>query len=167
MGLLALAGGGLGLGLAKRALVDKPREDAATKLASATDRYAPWTGLHGQLPTRGSYISSGLQGAGAGLMLGQGIGSAQKALAEGGAASAAAASAPNVPSAPSSYTGALGQIGGAGSTLPPMPDSLQMPGMGGGQQPGQPSWQNLGPWGKMAMNTKAPTIPGGAYGPAF
>lgn len=54
-------------------------EDADRKLAAETARYSPWTGMTPQ-PIRqagsefGTVLGSGLEGAGAGAILGQGLG---------------------------------------------------------------------------------------------
>jgi hypothetical protein len=86
---------GAGAGMAKHEFDDIPKEQSQMKLAAETEKYAPWTGLHGKMPERSSGIGSALQGGTTGLMLGQGLSSAgllsnaPKALASAGASTAA------------------------------------------------------------------------------
>lgn len=70
---LALGLAGLAAGGAKHFAEDVPNEQKATKLAAETERYSPWTGLHGKMPERSSAIGSLVQGGTTGLMLGQGL----------------------------------------------------------------------------------------------
>ncbi len=62
---------GAGTGLAKHFLEDKPNQQNQARLAAETDRYAPWTGLHGKMPGNTSLIGSTMEGGLAGLSLGQ------------------------------------------------------------------------------------------------
>jgi hypothetical protein len=67
---------GAGAGMAKHEWDDLPKEKSQMELAAQTEKYAPWTGLHGKMPERSSGIGSALQGGTTGLMLGQGLSSA-------------------------------------------------------------------------------------------
>lgn len=66
MPILAMAIGA-GAGLLKSELVDRPKENRQRKLAAATQRYSPWTGLQaGQISEAdpmGSAIAFGATGA--------------------------------------------------------------------------------------------------------
>lgn len=82
-----LAGGallGAGLGGAKSEFIDEPKADAARKLRAETARYSPWTGMNAQnvaVPDVDP-ITSGMQGAMTGAMLGKQFGPAKVAVAD-------------------------------------------------------------------------------------
>ena len=64
---------GMATGVGKNLIVDKPRYDRQMKLASETQRYAPWTHLQAQMPEEPNLFGSMLGGAGSGASLGGGI----------------------------------------------------------------------------------------------
>ncbi len=140
-----LAGAGLlgvSAGLGKHELSDIPKEQAATRLAGETERYSPWTGLHGKLPEKSSAIGSGMQGGVTGLMLGQGLSSAgllSSAAAPASVAGGATSAGPN-----------LGVKGVEYAASAPSAASLQTPGFGYDQP-----FQGFGNFG----DTGIPLIP--------
>lgn len=150
---------GAGAGMAKHEFDDIPKEQSQMKLAAETEKYAPWTGLHGKMPEISSGIGSALQGGTTGLMLGQGLSSA--GLLSGAApavsgASTAAAGGPNLgvntnlgyggasqmaQTTPNlGFNGGLGY--GSGSGIPVIPQNMpgSYAGMGGG---GSDYWSQL------------------------
>lgn len=83
MPIAAAVGGGLGLiqNHQKQAEYNRQKE-----LASQTERYSPWTGVHGTMPTSApNAMSSLMQGAMQGASFGQGMGGAPAAPAAGAA----------------------------------------------------------------------------------
>jgi hypothetical protein len=64
-----LAGAGAGLG--KHYLVDKPKQERMAKLAGATERYSPWTGLHAKEVEQPNLIGNLVGGAATGGLMGQ------------------------------------------------------------------------------------------------
>jgi hypothetical protein len=66
----ALAGSGLGL---LRTMEQKPEADYQRKVAEATARYSPWTGLAPQQVVEPDMMGNIMQGGVAGAQLGQGI----------------------------------------------------------------------------------------------
>lgn len=62
---------GVGTGVAKSELVDRPKEDRQRKLAAATQRYSPWTGLKAQPVQEADPFGSALQGGMAGATFAQ------------------------------------------------------------------------------------------------
>ena len=59
--------------MAKNQLVDKPKEEKDRKLQAITAQYSPWTGMTPQAVKNTSAVDAGLQGAGAGLSMQQGM----------------------------------------------------------------------------------------------
>lgn len=70
---------GIGAGITKRELLDKPKEQAQQRLAVDTQRLSPWTGLQANLPQQGSYFDNGFQGGMTGLTLAQALGKGEAA----------------------------------------------------------------------------------------
>ncbi len=68
---------GVGAGIAKSQLVDKPKEDADRQLASDTQRYAYLTGNKAQPVQRADVAASALSGAQTGAAMGQNFQNAQ------------------------------------------------------------------------------------------
>lgn len=62
---------GAGVGLAKSALVDKPKEDKQRMLAAQTAMYSPWTGMKPNEVQAADPFGSALQGATSGAMFAQ------------------------------------------------------------------------------------------------
>lgn len=114
-----IAGAGLigaGAGMAKHEFDDIPKENKAIDLAAETDRYSPWTGLHGKMPERSSMFGSAMQGGTTGLMLGQGLSQAgllAAKVAPTAVAGAATAAGPNLGIEGLNYGGT--EAAGAGS----------------------------------------------------
>lgn len=71
--LLALAGGGAGLGLIKSLTLDRAREDRQRKLAAETARYSPWTKMTPGAIEEADPFGSAMQGGFSGAALGQNI----------------------------------------------------------------------------------------------
>lgn len=73
---------GAGAGLVKNEMIDKPRAHKQRELAAATERYSPWTGMHGQPVQESDPFGNALQfgAAGAGMKSGWEKGDAEKAL---------------------------------------------------------------------------------------
>jgi hypothetical protein len=65
--LALILGGG---GLLKSELVDQPREERDRKLAGATQRYSPWTGLKANPIREADPVGTAMQFGTTGLMLG-------------------------------------------------------------------------------------------------
>lgn len=63
---------GAGAGLLKAELVDKPQADRQRKLAAATQRYSPWTGLQAQPVKEADPVGSALSFGATGAQLGAG-----------------------------------------------------------------------------------------------
>lgn len=63
---------GAALGLAKNALVDKPKEDRQRALAAQTALYSPWTGMKPNEVQESDAFGNALQGATSGAMFAQG-----------------------------------------------------------------------------------------------
>jgi hypothetical protein len=66
---------GMGAGLLKSELVDKPQANRERELAATTASLSPWTGLTPSMPQEANPFGSMLQGGLAGLQFGQGLGS--------------------------------------------------------------------------------------------
>jgi hypothetical protein len=62
---------GAALGLAKNALVDKPKEEKQRALAAQTALYSPWTGMKPNEVQQADPFGNALQGATAGAMFSQ------------------------------------------------------------------------------------------------
>jgi len=62
---------GAALGLAKNALVDKPKEEKQRALAAQTALYSPWTGMKPNEVQMSDPFGNALQGATAGAMFSQ------------------------------------------------------------------------------------------------
>lgn len=60
-----------GVGLAKSAFIDTPKENRDRELAAETQRYSPWTGLKAGEIREADPLGSTLQGGVSGYMLGQ------------------------------------------------------------------------------------------------
>lgn len=76
--LAAILGlGGLGAGLLKSELIDKPREKREQELASITTRFSPWTGLKADPVHYADPFSNALQFGTTGAMVGSGITTAE------------------------------------------------------------------------------------------
>lgn len=73
MDLWGALGIGAGLGLLKSLAIDAPKEARQRKVAAATQRYSPWTGLQAQPVQEADPFGSALQFGATGAMLGQGI----------------------------------------------------------------------------------------------
>lgn len=115
---------GAGAGMAKHEFDDLPKEESQMRLAAETEKYAPWTGLHGKMPERSSGFGSVMQGGTTGLMLGQGLSSAgllSSAAAAPSVAGAATSAGPNLGVSGVNYASGAG-AGSAGA--------LQTPGFG-------------------------------------
>jgi uncharacterized protein YfiM (DUF2279 family) len=63
---------GAALGLAKNALVDKPKEERQRALAAQTALYSPWTGMKPNEVQESDMFGNAMQGATSGAMLSQG-----------------------------------------------------------------------------------------------
>lgn len=63
---------GAAAGLAKSELVDRPKEERQRKLAAATQRYSPWTGLQAQGVQEADPLGSSIAFGGAGYQMGLG-----------------------------------------------------------------------------------------------
>ena len=61
------------LALAKDKLVDQPAADRKRKLAAATERFSPWTGLHAQPVDDPNALGSMMSAGATGAMIGQGV----------------------------------------------------------------------------------------------
>lgn len=68
---------GAGVGLLKSELVDQPKEQRQRKLAGATQRYSPWTGLQAQPVQEADPLGSALQFGATGAQMGSSIQNAQ------------------------------------------------------------------------------------------
>ena len=68
---------GAGAGLLKSELIDKPKEERQRRLAAATQRYSPWTGLQANPVQEADPFGSMLQYGATGASMGAGIQSAQ------------------------------------------------------------------------------------------
>lgn len=64
---------GMGAGLLKSELVDKPQANRERQLAATTAALSPWTGLTPTMPQEANPFGSMLQGGLAGAQLGQGL----------------------------------------------------------------------------------------------
>ena len=64
---------GMGAGLLKSELVDKPQADRQRKLAATTAALSPWTGMTPTMPQEANPLGSMMQGGLAGAQLGQGL----------------------------------------------------------------------------------------------
>jgi hypothetical protein len=71
------AAAGAGAGLIKYFAFDKPANDRKRALAAATEKFSPWTGLHGEVPDQINPMSSAMSGAGAGMATAQNLQAAQ------------------------------------------------------------------------------------------
>lgn len=63
----------LGAGVGKHFAIDKPAADRKRALAATTERFSPWTGLHGQPVDEPNLAGTALGFAANGAALGQGI----------------------------------------------------------------------------------------------
>ena len=72
------AGIGAALGLGKNYLIDQPAYRKKIALEANTERYSPWTGLHGQAPVQPSAFDSAVGGAEGGLNLLQNLKNQEK-----------------------------------------------------------------------------------------
>ena len=98
MTMALLAGAALGAG---KGFMDQDNEDRQRKIAAATARWSPWTGMQAQLPKGSNMLGSVLQGAMAGAMLGKQFG--------GGAAAPTEAPLQSPQLTQSDYMGTTGQ----------------------------------------------------------
>jgi hypothetical protein len=64
---------GMGAGLLKSQLVDRPQADRERQLAATTASLSPWTGLTPSMPSEANPLGSVMQGGLAGAQLGQGM----------------------------------------------------------------------------------------------
>lgn len=71
------AAAGAGLGLIKYFAFDKPGNDRKRQLAATTEKFSPWTGLHGDVPGQINPMSAGISGAGMGASMGQNVANQQ------------------------------------------------------------------------------------------
>lgn len=71
--MIGAIGAGMGAGLLKSYLVDKPQEDRQRAMAATTARYSPWTGMKpGEVQVAnpmGAMMQGGMAGAGLGQQM--------------------------------------------------------------------------------------------------
>lgn len=64
---------GMGAGLLKSELIDRPQADKQRQLAATTATLSPWTGMTPTMPNEANAFGSMMQGGLAGAQLGQGM----------------------------------------------------------------------------------------------
>lgn len=64
---------GMGAGLLKSELIDRPQADKQRQLAATTATLSPWTGMTPTMPNEANPLGSMLQGGLAGMQVGQGM----------------------------------------------------------------------------------------------
>lgn len=91
---------GAGAGLLKNELVDQPKEERERKLAAATQRYSPWTGLKAGEIQHADPFGNMLSFGTAGGMLGQNLQNGSNWMNSAGSGPNYAAQAANMDIAP-------------------------------------------------------------------